>query len=210
MISIRWWLALDDNQHQMRSSISMINQQSKAQSMLTGRQRVALEDAGLLEYKLYHQSAWSACGFVSVISISWVWSAQLSLLGSQAWFFVIATAWRIAPEQQHVLCNLVKIIQFLLKYITCQKCVFCVPVLRYVCIKITLGAVHDFVSEFWQHHSSSCSEVYVANPAWLWNSQPRVVTPLGLEKSRRINFSLGKWMFIDPNALKLMWAYAKG
>ena len=37
-----------------------------------------------------------------------------------------------------------------------------------------------------------------------------VVTPLGLEKYGRINFSLGKWMFIDPNALKLMWAYAKG
>ena len=36
-----------------------------------------------------------------------------------------------------------------------------------------------------------------------------MVTSLGLEKYGKINFSLGKWMFIDPNALKLMWAYAK-
>ena len=34
--------------------------------------------------------------------------------------------------------------------------------------------------------------------------------PLGLEKSRRIDFSLRKWMFIDPNALKLMSKHVKG
>ena len=37
-----------------------------------------------------------------------------------------------------------------------------------------------------------------------------VVTPLGLEKYGRIDFSLGKWMFIDPNALKLMSKHVKG
>ena len=49
----------------------------------------------------------------------------------------------------------------------------------------------------------------IANPAWLWNSQPRVATPLGLEKSRRIEFSLG-WIFMDPKALKSMSVYVKG
>ena len=34
--------------------------------------------------------------------------------------------------------------------------------------------------------------------------------PLGLEKSRIIDFSLGKWIFMDPNALKSMSVYAKG
>ena len=43
----------------------------------------------------------------------------------------------------------------------------------------------------------------LANPAWLWVSQPRVVGTLKMDKSRRINFSLGRWVPRDQNALKL-------
>ena len=54
------------------------------------------------------------------------------------------------------------------------------------------------------------SPLVVANPAWLWNSQPRVVTPLGLEKSGRIEFSPWKWVPMNQDALKSMSEYAKG
>ena len=36
-------------------------------------------------------------------------------------------------------------------------------------------------------------DLFLAEPAWLWDSQPRMATPLGLEKFERIEFSLGRW-----------------
>ena len=39
----------------------------------------------------------------------------------------------------------------------------------------------------------SISWVNLANPAWLWDSQSRMVSTMGMEKSRKIDYSHGKW-----------------
>ena len=70
-----------------------------AQSLFTGRQGVRLEEAGILEYKLSHKSAWSARVSTSVIS------SMVASLTRQ-------------HDESYVL----------FKYITCQKFWFCVSV----------------------------------------------------------------------------------
>ena len=52
--------------------------------------------------------------------------------------------------------------------------------------------------------------VWVAEPAWLWDSQPRMATMLRLEKSKRIEFTPGRGTTRGQNALKWMGVYAKG
>ena len=42
----------------------------------------------------------------------------------------------------------------------------------------------------------------LANPAWPWDSQPRAVGTLGMEKSGRIEFPLWKWTSTFQNTLK--------
>ena len=42
----------------------------------------------------------------------------------------------------------------------------------------------------------------IAEPAWLGDSQPRMATPLGLEKYGRIDFTLGRWVPTDPKTPK--------
>ena len=55
------------------------------------------------------------------------------------------------------------------------------------------------------HISSSCGgppkqprgqqlHSWLVEPAWLWDSQSRMATPLSMEKFGRIDFSLGKWI----------------
>ena len=38
-----------------------------------------------------------------------------------------------------------------------------------------------------------CESPRLVEPAWLWESQSRMATPLGLEKFGRIDFSLARW-----------------
>ena len=52
--------------------------------------------------------------------------------------------------------------------------------------------------------------IILAEPAWLWDSQPRMATMLRLEKSKRIEFTPGRGTTRGQNALKWMGVYAKG
>ena len=49
----------------------------------------------------------------------------------------------------------------------------------------------------------------LVEPAWLWESQSRMATPLGPEKYGRIDFSLGRWTTMGQNAPKLVLKHAK-
>ena len=49
----------------------------------------------------------------------------------------------------------------------------------------------------------------LANPAWLWDSQPRVVGTLRMEKSKRIEFSHGKWVTRGTKTAKSVQPYVQ-
>ena len=49
----------------------------------------------------------------------------------------------------------------------------------------------------------------LVEPAWLWESQSRMATPLGMEKYGRIDFALGRWATMGQNAPKLVFTHAK-
>ena len=59
------------------------------------------------------------------------------------------------------------------------------------------------------NEESSQLEEGLVEPAWLWESQSRMATPLGLEKYGRIDFSLGRWTSMGKNAPKLVLSHAK-
>ena len=49
----------------------------------------------------------------------------------------------------------------------------------------------------------------VANQAWLWDSQPRMVGTMGMEKSKRIDFSYGKWSTRSTKTAKSVQPYVQ-
>ena len=50
---------------------------------------------------------------------------------------------------------------------------------------------------------------HLANPAWPWDSQPRVVGTLRMEKSKRIEFSHGKWVTRGTKTAKSVQPYVQ-